>query len=72
MCNEPMPYRKIEGPMKMWAPSDYAWFCPGNCGVIRHDGSIDPNEDTWEKRKAKEDRKDLNSYLSSLYRKMDK
>lgn len=54
--------------MKEWAPSDYAWFCPKKCNVIHHDGSIDPKEDTWEKRQAKEDRKDLNSYLSSLYK----
>jgi len=71
LCDTPMPYKRVEGSMRSWSPSEYAWVCP-KCPVTMLDGSIDPKEDTWEKRRARNDRKRLGAYLSALSSKCNK
>lgn len=52
--------------MSEWSPCDHAWFCE-HCPPVRViDGSIDPNEDTWQTRERTENHRQLNSYLMSL------
>jgi hypothetical protein len=52
--------------MVEWSPCDHAWFCE-LCPPVRViDGSIDPQEDTWQSREKAENHRQLNSYLLSL------
>ena len=63
-----MRYRKINGTMLEWSPCDHAWFCEA-CPCVRViDGSIDPQEDTWQSREQRLNRRKLNSYLSTLFK----
>lgn len=63
----PMRYKKLIGPMAQWSPAPYAWVCL-SCGGIKHDGSIDPNEKTWNYKLRQENRRRISSYLSSILR----
>jgi hypothetical protein len=60
-----MRYKKLVGRMAQWSPAPYAWVCP-QCSGIRHDGSIDPNERTWDYIVKVEDKRRISDYLSAI------
>lgn len=66
-CNLSMRYKRVHGKMSEWSPCDHAWICDSCPMVFMIDGSIDPDEDTWQTRERKTQRRQLNSYLASLF-----
>lgn len=67
-CFTPMRYRKVVGIMEDWSPSTHAWFCPV-CPVIRHDGTIKHDEESWCKRLKDEETRRISMYLNSIFSK---
>ena len=53
--------------MVEWSPCDHAWFCEFCPEVCVIDGSIDPEENTWQSRERRDRRRQLNKYLASLF-----
>ena len=60
-----MRYKPVHGRMAKWSPGPYAWRCPA-CSIVFHDGSIDPNERTWDHRIKEDGKRRISSYLSSI------
>ncbi len=66
-CGTSMRYKRVQGNMVDWSPCDHAWFCESCPEVCVIDGSIDPEENTWQSRERKNQRRQLNKYLASLF-----
>jgi hypothetical protein len=66
-CWGKMRYLRVEGKMELWSPGRYAWFCTG-CPVTILDGSIVPNDDNWDTRIKRDEKRRLSSMLASVIR----
>ena len=66
-CGKSMPYKRVREDMAKWSPCDHAWFCEWCPEVCVIDGSINPDEDTWQSRERRNQRQQLNKYLASLF-----
>lgn len=66
-CDKAMRYKRVRGGMAEWSPCDHAWFCECCPAVCMIDGSIKPDEDTWQSREQRNQRRQLNDYLASLF-----
>jgi hypothetical protein len=62
-----MPYKKVTARMAKWSPGAYAWRCKP-CAIFILDGSIDPNEETWDIKVKEDGKQRISSYLSSILR----
>jgi hypothetical protein len=60
-------YKRVQGRMAKWSPGPYAWRCE-SCSIVVLDGSLDPDENTWDQKIAEYDRDRISSYLSSILR----
>lgn len=66
-CWERMRYKRAQGKMAKWSPGLYAHYCKP-CNVYVLDGSIDPDEDTWDRKNEENNRSRFSSYLSSIFK----
>lgn len=64
-CEKPMRYKKVSRRMLKWSPLEYAWFCERGCPTVWLDGSIDPEESTWDTRMKEGERQRMLEALSS-------
>lgn len=63
VCPKQMRFVPVRGTMKKWSPSPYLWKCP-NCSAIQLDGSIIPEDETWDKKMLDDEKRRLSSFLS--------